>query len=86
MTTLGTSHGPTRFTEGPAAGRPAVEGEPASCELQLQACNTELSALLALAQDLGGETDSERLLHRALEQAVRLLDFEGGLIWQTRPG
>ncbi|MBI2462540.1 MAG: GAF domain-containing protein, partial [Candidatus Rokubacteria bacterium] len=86
MTTLGTSHGPTRFTEGPAAGRPAVEGEPASCQLQLQACNTELSALLALAQELGGETDSERLLHRALEQAVRLLDFEGGLVWQTRPG
>lgn len=57
-----------------------------SCDPELQACRRDLVALLNLAQELRSEASSAALLHKALEQAAHVLDFEAGLVWQASPG
>lgn len=73
-------------TETRAVSDQTLEDLHSSCEINLQTCRQELSTLLNLAQGLGAETDSASLLRRALEHAVELLGFEGGLVWQTKLG
>lgn len=70
------------------ARRPQVRQEDfhSSCAVNLKTCSQELSALLKLAQALAAETDGARLPRQALQYAAHLLGFEGGLIWQTKPG
>lgn len=62
------------------------DGAASTCEIQLDGCRRELATLLNLAYDLGTESDTTRLLQRALEHAVRLLEFRGGLIWRAESG
>lgn len=57
-----------------------------SCEIQLTACSLELGAVVGLAHDLATDTDSTGVVEKALEHAVRLLDFEGALVWTAEAG
>lgn len=61
------------------------EGRQGSCEIQLQSCRVELSAVVNLAHELAAETDGESVPRRALEHSVHLLGFDGGLLWQAEP-
>lgn len=62
---------------------PDIAGGTQSYDVDLQACRGELSGLLRLAQALGTGGDGASGLQGALEHAIGLLGFDGGLIWKS---